>query len=120
MPATAPIHAGMTWLLRSERRGTSHLGWVGCAGWVDIGDGRFSRLTNRACHVRGVHEWIGPIIEPIYNKVRPLTRPGKWDESTRNHPPDPAKTTLLIPLKRRFFDGFASWNSGIAKKIAFL
>jgi len=36
MPATAHIHAGMTWLLRFEKMGTPNLNRVGCAGPADM------------------------------------------------------------------------------------
>ena len=36
MPATAHIHAGMTWQLRSESLGTPNLNRVGCAGPADM------------------------------------------------------------------------------------
>ena len=96
---------------------------VNVTSWL----GRVCRLgRHRGCAVQQAHQPRPPCAGSpwmdrayIY-KVRPLMYPWKLNESTRNHPPDPAKTSLLIPLKRRFFDVFASWNSGITKKIAFL
>ena len=52
MPATAHIHAGMTWLLRFEKMGTPNLYRVGRAGPADMGEGWFDGLTNHARQVR--------------------------------------------------------------------